>query len=212
MRTLLLLLTLFVVLVASASAARADDPLTVPDPLRYARATGPALSVTTLVGTASRWARASARPNAAPLCVKFGSLPVLAVSGEVSCAWTMTTTATLGTQDSQNACFLSDLGTNTADDAACNYVPGAGRVDSIPWSPKLRFAIGARRGMCTGPVVYRGLDPVYPPCRIDADCADAGASGPCNLSPPESAWASSCAFLVCRASAADTQVTVELSQ
>lgn len=202
------ILALLLLLTLSLPAYGQDSPYTVIDPARYTRASGPAPAPATIVGTTTRWLRANGSGTSSPpLCVGWGSLLVLAVSGEVSCAQTMTTTITLGAQDAHTASYLSD--DNGADgDGIVDYLPGAGRWDTVVWRDSVTSAPGSRLGVCTGPVAGRGasLGLRYPPCRVDGDCADAGGSGTCNTSPTESQLASSCAFIVCRASAADTQV------
>ena len=206
-------LTLLLTLIVCAPAAHADPPYTMSDPMRYARAGGPVFSPVTIIGTTTRWARASGIGTAsAPLCVAWDTMAVLTVGGEMSCAWTMTTTITMGAQDTHAASFLSD--DNGPDgDGAVDYFPTAGAFDSIPQLATIWSAIGARSGVCTGPISYgRNLDAVYPPCRVDGDCADAGGSGTCDTAPSEARRLRSCAFLVCRASAADTQITVKVSR
>ena len=208
------LLALALLLTLTLPALAQDAPYTVIDPSRYTRATGPAPAPATIIGTTTRWLRANGSGTSAPpMCVGWGSLVVLAVSGEVSCAQTMTTTITLGAQDAHTASYLTD--NNGPDgDGIVSYLPGAGRYDTVVWRDSVTSAPGARLGVCTGPVAGRGasLSLRFPPCRVDGDCADAGGSGTCNTSPTESQLASSCAFLVCRASAADTQVTVEVQR
>lgn len=202
------ILALLLLLTLSLPAYAQDAPYTVIDPSRYTRASGPAPAPATIVGTTTRWLRANGSGTSAPpLCVGWGSLLVLAVSGEVSCAQTMTTTITLGAQDAHTASYLYD--DNGPDgDGIVDYLPGAGRWDTVVWRDSVSSAPGARQGVCTGPIAGRGaqLGLRFPPCRVDGDCADAGGSGTCNTSPSESQLASSCAFIVCRASAADTQI------
>ena len=195
------------------SIAHADPPYTMSDPIRYARAGGPVFSPPTIIGTTTRWVRATGEGTASPpLCVAWDTMAVFTVSGEMTCAWTMTTTITLGAQDAHTASWLVD--NNGPDgDGACDYFPGAGSFDSVPQLATLQSAIGARSGVCTGPISYgRNLAPVYPPCRVDGDCADAGGSGTCDTSPSDAQRLRSCAFYVCRASAADTQITAKVSR
>lgn len=182
------------------------------DPLRYTRAGGPAYSPTTMVGTTTRWLRASAANAAPPLCVAWDTLVVLTADAEVSCAWTMTTTITLGAQDAYTSSYLTD-NYGPDGDAAVDRLPAAGLLDTMPQLATVRTQPGARVGVCSGSVSYgSNLRPVYPPCRVDGDCTDAGASGTCNTSPSDAQILRSCAFAVCRASAAGTQVTAKLGR
>jgi hypothetical protein len=211
-------LTLLLTLIVCAPAAHADPPYTMSDPLRYARATGPVVTPPTIVGTTTRWLRANGSGTSSPpLCVAWGTMVPLAASGEVSCAWSMTTTITLGAQDAHTASYLTD--DNGFDgDGAVDYFPTAGIIDTIPFLDVVRASPGGRRGVCTGPISYgRSMGPVYPPCRVDGDCADAGGTGTCDMGldgngASDTRMLLSCAFMVCRASAADTQVAPKVSR
>lgn len=200
---LLVRLALALLLVAVAAPAAADPPYTMTDPLRWVRSGGPSLSVTTIVGTTTLPIRIGTTPR--PWCIKWDSQVVITASAEISCAWAMTATITLGTQDAATASELTDA--NGPDGAASvDWLPSAGAADTIPQLATLQDAVGARSGVCTAPVVYgANLAPVYPPCRVDGDCTAAGSGGTCNTSPTEAQRLSSCAFMVCRASAANTQ-------
>lgn len=209
MRTGTVLATL--VALGLAGYALGDEPYTMSDPLRWVRSGGPVMSPVTMIGTTTRWARATSG-GTTPLCVAWDTQVALMAAGEMTCAWTMSTTVTLGAQDAYTASSLvDDYGID--GDAAAVYIPAAGAVDSIPQIATLSQAPGRRPGVCTGPISYgRNLKLTYPPCRVDGDCADGGGSGTCNTSPTDYQRLQSCAFLVCRASSASTQLTVQVQR
>lgn len=188
----------------------ADPPYTISAASQYARVGGAAHTVAWSHSTSSSPMRASATNSATPLLVSWDSMTVICSSAAVNCAWTMSSTPTLGSASSANQCEITDSNSFSGP-AACISLPAAGCVDDMPQLATLRNSPGARSGVCST-LMYRPnmLAGIRAPCRVDGDCTDAGhiAGTTCNTSPSDAQLLQSGAFLICRAPASGTIVSV----
>lgn len=136
-----------------------------------------------------------------------------AKGGEALCVYTMTTTITLGGVNGAAAFTVVDA--NGPDGGGAGFlVPNGGSRDKLPGYLETYRAPGARSGICSAPVLGPGNRIVYPPCRVDGDCTDAGSSGTCDTATAIAARLQrislkGCAFVVCQVDTNGTVVTWE---
>lgn len=157
------------------------------------------------------------------LCVPFGSLVVAQglTSGSVTnCVWAMTddVTFTNANGPDEDSCHLTDANGDNGD-GACFMLVDRVPVEQTITYEQVKSAIGARTGICSAPkAAWRRGPMVYPPCRIDADCATAfgitGATCDTSLSANDMQRLSTqgCAVLKCGADTNATSVHIRVEK
>lgn len=196
-------------------AGTVGNPLSIPDALSRIRpgvarwAMREIIDANTTSNTVSIVSASSV-----PACIPDRATVVVSSIAEATCAVSLTYNATLGSQTTDAATTLTDANGPDGPAAARTIAAGGEWHQTIDVS-SLRTNYGARSGVCAGYQATANAIQGFrlrPPCRIDADCeAEGTAAGvTCDLAPTQAMWDESCAFVVCRALAADTDVTTSM--
>lgn len=213
-RTKILSLLLWLPLISIGEAhAR---PYTVSDPAQMTRVGGAAYTVAWNMSTSSQMMHTmnSSTGAALPLIVPWDTVVILCADAEVSCAWVMSSSVSIGPADLATTCEITDSAYSRNGPGACMSLPAAGCTDDMPQLATIRNAPGAREGVCDHLMSLRnGLGQISAPCRLDADCSDAGhpIGTTCDTTPSDAQMLRSGAMLECRGPAA-AHVTVRLQR
>lgn len=214
-RAAALLTLLALPIVAFAAPEGGPEPL--PDASRYFSPQSTARGVRVLCPSASTTMVPFTSGGSQPWVLPWNSLVTFVGGGNLTVCLHGAYTAdiSIGDQTTVSALTITDA-SGPDGNGQCFTLRSAGSTkDEIPKQVTATFAVGARAGVCNSATLNSAMGQIlYPPCRQDSDCTNAGApsGATCNLTPSTFLTDHSGVYATCRAAVDQTDLTVVLER